>query len=220
MMGFHIPNPPFMDLLDKLNWRYATKIFDTTKKVPAEQFEMLLESLRLAPSSFGLQPWKFVVVENPEVRAQLREAAWGQAQVTDASHFIVLCRTEKIGEAEIQHFVDTTAAARGVEASTMDAYKQMMLGTVGGMSEERKALWASEQVYLALGMMLTVAAANEIDAAPMEGFDSAKFDEILGLPEKGLRSVVVCAIGYRSADDKYAEAKKVRYPLTDLVIRL
>lgn len=209
-----------MEFLSKLNWRYATKGFDPAKKLSAEQFEELLEALRLAPSSFGLQPWKFVVVENAELREKLKAAAWNQPQVTDASHLIVLCRQEKVGQAEIDHFIQTTATERGQAPADLDAYKKMMEGAVLNMDAARQATWAGEQVYLALGVLLSACASADIDASPMEGFDSAQYDQILDLPGKGLRSVVICAVGYRSEDDKYASAKKIRYPKDEIIIRL
>ncbi len=209
-----------MEFLQKLNWRYAVKGFDAAKKVPTEQFENLLEALRLAPSSYGLQPWKFVVVENAELREKLKAAAWNQGQITDASHLLVLCRKEKIGQAEIDHFTEVTATERGQNVADLETYKKMMEGGVLGMDAARQATWAGEQVYLALGVLLSACASADIDACPMEGFDSAQYDQILDLPAKGLRSVVVCAIGYRSADDKYAMAKKVRYPKEEVFVRL
>jgi nitroreductase len=209
-----------MEFLQKLNWRYATKGFDPAKKLSAEQIEGLLEALRLAPSSFGLQPWKFVLVENPELRATLRGASWNQAQITEASHLIVLCRQEHMGPQEIEHFVETTAKERGQDAAELEGYKKMMEGAMSAKDEEKRAVWASEQVYLALGVLLSACAAADIDSCPMEGFDAAQYDEILDLPGKGLHAVVVCPVGFRSADDKYAMAKKVRYSKEELIVRL
>ncbi len=208
-----------MTILDALRWRYATKTFDASKKISMEAFEELLEALRLSASSYGLQPWKFVVVENPELRAKVREIAWNQGQVTDASHLIVLCRPETVTAADVDHFVQVTASTRGIDAASLDGYKQMMLGTVNGMDEEKKAVWMAKQVYLALGNLLTVCAVQGIDACPMEGFDPAKCDEILGLPALGLRSVVLCPVGYRADDDKYASLAKVRYPKEEVIVR-
>lgn len=144
----------------------------------------------------------------------------GQAQVTDASDLLVLCRREKIDAAYVEAFVQMTAQARGVEASSMEAYKQMMLGFVNNLTPETYAVWADKQVYLALGNVLTGAAMLGVDACPMEGFDSAKYDELLDLPAKGLRAVVVCPVGMRSAEDKYATAKKVRYSQDDLFVTI
>lgn len=210
----------FMDLIQQLNWRYATQNFDSTKKVAPEKLALLLETLRLAPSSYGLQPWKFVLVENPELRAKLQAASWGQAKVTEASHLLVLCRLEKMGEAEVLHFVEENAKIREQDPASMEGFKQMLLGFASQMTPESYAIWASKQVYLALGMLLSACAMESVDAGPMEGFDSAQYDAILDLPSKGLRSVVVCALGYRSADDKYAHAKKVRFPKDEVTLTL
>ena len=209
-----------MDLLQKLNWRYATKEFDSSKKISAETLDRLLEALRLAPSSFGLQPWKFVVVENAELRQKLRAAAWNQGQITDASQVIVLCRKEGFGAADIEAFIKATAEARGQNVEDLAGYKQMMEGALLSRSAEQLAVWSSEQIYLALGVLLTACAAQDVDACPMEGFDPAQFDQILDLPAQGLRSVVVCAVGYRSENDKYASAAKVRFPKEEVIVRL
>ena len=209
-----------MKVIDHLNWRYATKVFDKEKKIPKEKLDELFEALRLSPSSFGLQPWRFIHVKNPETRAKLREAAWNQAQVTDASDFLVLCSMQDVGPGLVEHFVAETAKTRGVDPSTMESYKEMMMGFVTGTTPENLKVWAGRQVYIALGTLVTSAAMMEIDAGPMEGFDSAKFDEILGLRAQNLHAEVVCALGYRSADDKYAEAKKVRDPKKDLFIEM
>ena len=209
-----------MDFLQALNWRYATKNFDATKKIPAETLELLLEAARLAPSSFGLQPWKFVLVENAELREKLKAASWGQAQITDSSSVLVLCRKEAFGESDVQAYVEETAQTRGEAVENLEGYKQMMLGALKGKDAAAMATWSAEQVYLALGVLLSAAAVNGVDACPMEGFDPAQYDEILGLKEKGLRSVVICALGYRSESDKYSSAKKVRFSKETLVIRM
>lgn len=209
-----------MDLIQQLNWRYAVKGFDSAAKLSEAQMSSLWDVLQLSPSSFGLQPYKFVVVKNPELRAKLREVSWGQVQITDASDLFVLCRREKIDAAYVEAFVQMTAQTRGIEVSTMETYKQMMLGFVNNLTPETYAVWADKQVYLALGNLLTGAAMLGIDACPMEGFDNAKYDELLELPAKGLRAVVVCPVGMRSAEDKYALAKKVRTSQDELFITL
>lgn len=209
-----------MDILSILRWRYATKQYDAAKKIPAEQFEQLLDAAVLSPSSFGLQPWKFLVVENPELRAQLREVSWGQAQVTDASHLIVFLAKQTFTETDIQHFIDRTAAVQGVPAEKLDGYKQMMTGAVvrgkPGIEAEN---WAKRQVYIALGQTMVAAAAMGIDSTPMEGFDAAKYNEILGLNGTGYTAAVVLPVGYRSPEDKYATAPKVRFEKSELVER-
>ena len=208
------------DIIQSLQWRYATKQYDTGKKLSDEQLAKLMDAVCLAPSSFGLEPWKLLVIENEDLRAQLRDASWGQAQVTDASHFAVFCVPTVFGDADIDKFVELMVAERGIERSAVADYEGMMKGAIAAKSEAERVSWATKQAYLALGVLLTAAALEEIDATPMEGFDSAKYDEILGLKEKGLTSEVVIALGFRSDDDAYASMKKVRFPKEQMIIEL
>lgn len=205
-------------IIQTLEWRYATKQFDAGKKVSEQDLTELLESLRLSPSSFGLQPWKFVIVENKEIRKKLREAAWNQPQVVDASHLIVLCARTDVDEKYIRSYIDSIAQQRGVTPESLSQFEGMMQGFRANLSDDAAISWAKHQVYLASGFLMFTAAQKRIDACPMEGFDRRKVDEILGLPEKKLTSAMLCAIGYRSADDKYAQAKKVRFDKKDIFI--
>lgn len=198
-----------------LNWRYATKAFDPSKKIPADLWKTLEEALRLSPSSFGLQPWKFFVVTDPATREKLKAAAWNQGQVTEASHLVVLARKADVTVADVEKLINTTATANGIPASALDGYKGMMSGFVSNPSLDKSA-WAAKQVYIALGFLLESAALLGLDACPMEGFDAKAFDEILGLPAKGYHAQVIAAVGYRSASDKYAQGKKVRYPAAEM----
>lgn len=209
-----------MDLIQQLKWRYATKGYDTSKKLSAEQVATLKEVLQLSPSSFGLQPYKFVHVKNPELRAKLREVSWGQPQVTDASELFVLCRIDMIDAVYAEKFIEMTAKTQGGDVANYAGLKGMIMGFVEAQTPETFAPWAEKQVYLALGNLLTSCAMMGVDASPMEGFDKVKYDEILDLPAKGLRSTVICAVGMRSAEDKYAQAKKVRYPEEELFVTL
>lgn len=209
-----------MNIIEALNFRHAVKGFDSNKKVSDQDFAILLEALRLSPSSFGLQPWKFVVVKNPETRAQLKEHAWGQTQVTDASHLIVLCRLTEMTPEYIESFIQFTAKERGMDPAALEEYKNMMLGFIKNKTPEQIDAWMGEQVYIALGVLLTACATMSIEACPMEGFDSKAFDEILKLNEKGLKSTVVCAIGYHSEGDYLAKAKKVRFPMNEVVVEM
>lgn len=209
-----------MNLLEQLNWRYATKAFDPTKKLSPAQWADVREALHLSPSSYGLQPYKFVVVENADLRAKLLPHSYNQKQVIDASHLIVLCRLATIDAAFVEKFVALIARTRGVDPASLADYKNMMLGFVAGLNEEQKAVWMEKQVYLALGNLLTSCAVLGIDATPMEGFIPAKYDEILDLPGKGLSATVICAVGIRSDKDTYAQAKKVRFPDEDLFVTL
>ena len=202
---------------ENLMWRYATKKFDKSKKVSDEDLHELLESLRLSASSFGLQPWKFIVIANPELRAELYKHS-GQSQVTDASHLIVLCARTDIDETFIKRYIKNVADTRKVSIESLKGYEQMMLDFMKEHSKETWLAWIKNQVYLSLGFLLSTAAQKRIDACPMEGFDSEKFDEILGLKEKNLTSVVLCPVGYRSVDDKHAKHAKVRFKKEEIFI--
>jgi nitroreductase len=201
-----------------LRWRYATKKFDPSRKIPEREFSGLLESLRLAPSSYGLQPWKFVIVRDKALRKILREHAWDQPQVTDASHFIVLCALKTMDENYVKTFTAQIAQARGVARESLTDYEQMMLGPLKALSPAALSVWMKRQVYLALGMLLAQCAHKKIDSCPMEGFDAKKFDEILGLEKLNLESIVLCPIGYRAKDDQYAGLKKVRFTKSEVFI--
>ncbi|MGF1569741.1 MAG: NAD(P)H-dependent oxidoreductase [Nodosilinea sp.] len=202
----------------QLNWRYATKQFDPAQKIPDHVWAILEQSLVLAPSSFGLQPWKFFVVQNPSLRQQLREYAWGQSQVTDASHLVILAIQKDISAASVDRLIDCTAEVRQVPAESLADYGNMIKGFLDQPPYPLDMeAWAARQVYIALGFLMCSAAMLGVDACPLEGFDPAKFNDALGLPEQGYSAVVLCAVGYRSAADKYAKLAKVRYP-TDAVV--
>jgi nitroreductase len=207
-------------IIEALNWRYATKKFDPSKQLTAEQLDVLTESLRLSASSFGLQPWKFVVVSNPETKAQLRAAAWDQPQLTDASHIIVMTTRTPITPDTVAHHIENVATAKGIPVAALEGYTNMITGFLEGKTQEQLAGWAARQTYIALGTLLTVAAHEQIDACPMEGFDPKQFDEILGLPAMGLTSVVIAAVGFRSTEDENATAGKVRFPKSEVIIEL
>lgn len=207
------------DLLSDLRWRAAVKKFDPHKRVSEADLAELLEALRLSPSSFGIQPWKFVVVTDPALRTKLRAVSWDQAQVTDASHLLVLCARTDVDEHLITSYADDIARTRGVPREAVDGYADMMKGFRKGLSAEQTLEWSKKQVYLALGTLLAAAARKRIDACPMEGFDHAQYDAILGLKEHNLAATVIVAIGHRAADDDYSKMAKVRFPLEDLVIR-
>jgi nitroreductase len=177
-----------------------------------------LEVLRLSPSSYGLQPWKFVIVKDPAVRKELRPHAWNQPQITDADVLIVFCVIKNIDEKYVRHFADRIAEVRGVSRESVSGYEQMMLAALKGKSPEAIAQWMKHQVYIALGVLLAECAHRKIDTCPMEGFDAKKFDEILGLAQEGLESVVLCAAGYRAADDPYAAVKKVRFEASEVFV--
>lgn len=201
-----------------LAWRYATKVFDPARKIPAEVWAALERSLVATPSSYGLQPWKFLVITDPALRAKLRPASWNQSQVTDCSHHVVFLGRTEMSERDVQRLIDATAAARGIPASALDGYKGMMLkDVVNGPRGKAAAEWATRQCYIALGQFMLACAQLGVDACPMEGFDQVQYDQILGLAGTGYRSVVACPAGYRAAGDKYAALAKVRYPSAEVI---
>lgn len=207
-----------LDIVKSLHWRYAVKKFDAAKKLDEATYKKLEEAMRLSASSFGLQPWKFVVVTDPEIKKQLPAHSWGQTQPEDCSHLVVICRLDELTEEYVDHYLDAIATTRGVEKESLSAYAGMMKGFLNNPADKHQ--WMAKQCYIALGTLLTSAAALGVDACPMEGFDAAAYDRILGLEAKGCRSVVVCPLGYRAADDKYAQAKKVRFDAEQVVIHI
>ncbi len=209
-----------MALIQPLEWRYATKKFDASKKLSAGQLENLLDAVRLAPSSFGLQHYRIMVIEDAGLREQLKAAAYNQSQITDASQLIVFAAETKINEAYVEKYVDLLAKERNTERANLEPFEKTMIATVNHRAEDQRVAWAHKQAYLALGVLLTAAAEAGIDACPMEGFEAGKFDEILGLSEKGLTATVIAPIGFRAEDDAYAHFAKVRKPKEELFIRL
>ena len=200
-------------LLDRLNWRYATKQFDPNRKISVREWATLEDALLLTPSSGGLQPWKFIVVTDPAVRAKLSPASYGQPQITNASHLVVFAAKKNFNESDVNAFINHTAATRGVSVESLAPYRDMLVGgIVKSMDDAARNAWARNQAYIALGNLLTSAALLGIDACPMEGFDRAQYDEILGLNKQGFASAVIAALGYRAASDQYATAPKVRFP--------
>lgn len=206
------------DLIATLNWRYATKQFDPSRKIEPEVWETLEQALVLSPSSYGLQPWQFFVVTDPALKTALREHSWNQSQVTDCSHHVVFAIRETIDEAYVDKFLAATAGTRGMPVESLGFYKDMIrVDILEGPRSKWVAEWAARQVYIALGNFMTCAALLGVDTCPMEGMDPAKYDEILGLPARGFRTVVACPAGYRLDSDKYASLPKVRFPKSDLV---
>jgi nitroreductase len=207
-------------LVQSLEWRYATKLFDT-KKLPADVWASLEKSLQLAPSSYGLQPWKFFIISNPVIRAKLRPVSWNQSQVTDASHLVVFTRRTEMTEKDVNDFFNQMVADRKVDAAKIEPYRQMMLGgVVNGKDLAGQREWAARQVYIALGQLMASAAVIGVDTCALEGIDAAQYNEILGLNGSGYETVVACAVGYRSSEDKYADMKKVRFPASRVFGRI
>jgi nitroreductase len=205
-------------LLTQLNWRYATKKFDPTRKISPEDWTVLESALILSPSSYGLQPWKFIVITDHKTREKLFPATWNQRQVLDCSHYIVFAVNTRISEDYIDKHITRTAEVRGGTAQALKRFRDVIVSDI--VTGDRAATakhWATHQAYLALGNLLTSAALMGIDTCPMEGFEPEKYDEILDLAAKSLTSAVCCAAGYRSPDDKSASMKKVRFPREQVI---
>ena len=202
-----------------LSWRYATKIFDSTRNIPAPTWATLERAIVLSPSSFGLQPYKFFVVNDPAIRQKLVPVSWGQKQVADCSHYIVFAARTTLGAEHINAFINRIAEVRGITTESLDSYRAMMNSSLinGGTLSKMIPEWAARQAYIALGNLMTSAAVLGVDACPIEGFEPDKYDEILQLKGSDFASVVCCALGYRAATDKYAALPKVRQPESQLV---
>ena len=204
------------NILEKLNWRYAVKQYDATKKISDADWNVLEEALTLAPSSYGLQPYKFIVVTDPVVREKLKSAAWGQSQLTDASHLVIFAYKKTLSEIDVEHFINRIAEVRNSNRESLADYENVVKGSVkkavdGGYIET----WNSRQAYIALGFLLETASLLNIDATPMEGFDAIQFNEILGLTDYS--AVAIAAVGYRDSGNDWLEPlPKVRFPKEEL----
>jgi nitroreductase len=203
----------------QLRWRYATKKFDPAQTIPDDDWRTLEQALVLAPSSYGLQPWRFVVVTDPAVRAGLREASWNQPQITDASHLVVFAVRRSPDAAHVDRHLARTAEVRGQPVEALAGLRGRLVGFLERPGFDATA-WAARQVYIALGMFLCTAAMLGIDACPMEGIEPAKYDAILGLDKEGYAALCVATAGYRAADDPYAAAAKVRFAPEDVITRV
>lgn len=208
-------------LVEALGWRYATKKFDPTQTIPVEVWQALEQALVLAPSSIGLQPWKFVVVTDPETKANLVGASYRQTQAQDCSHFVVFAVRRGIDEQHVDRHIARMAEIRGATADSFAKFRAM---TVGNLDRARAQgtldTWQEHQVYIALGQFMASAAILGVDTCPMEGIEPAKYDELLGLAGTGYATVVACAAGYRLPDDKYATIPKVRFRSEDVIVRV
>ncbi|NVM79342.1 nitroreductase [Duganella sp. SG902] len=209
------------DVINHLNWRYATKKFDPSKKLDEEKLNRILEAIRLTPTSSGLQPFEVFVVKNDGLRAKIREVAWGQSQVTDASHLLVFAAWDNITPARIDAAFDYTNEVRGFINEGWEAYRKQLHGIVAARGDAANFDAAARQAYIGLGVALVAAAAEGVDSTPMEGFDPAAVDQILGLKERNLRSVVILPLGYRQPEgDWLVNLKKVRRPREKFVTEL
>ena len=207
-------------LLSALNWRYATKQFDPTRRIDDATWLALEQAMVLSPSSFGLQPWKFMVIEDPALRERLVAASWGQSQVKDASHLVVFAVRENIGDEHLDRYLARTGEVRGIEVEALTGFRNVIAGSLdGARAAGRLDEWQTRQLYIALGQFMTSAALLGVDTCPMEGLDPAQYDEILGLKGTGWKAVFACPAGYRAADDKYAATPKVRFPAESVIER-
>lgn len=207
-----------MSLIEDLKWRYAAKKYDTTKKISDEDLETLQEAIQLTATSYGLQLFNVINVEDAETRKALQPASWGQSQIVDASHlFVFAIPTEVTGEM-IEGFAKLMADTRGIPVEALDGMVDFMKGKIGAFTKEQQQVWLSKQTYIALGNVMAMAAELKIDGTPMEGFEPNIYDEILDLKNQGLTSTVVMALGYRSEEDDNQNAKKVRRPISELFL--
>ncbi len=200
------------DLLAALNFRYATKAFDSARKIPSETWTAIESSLALTPSSFGLQPWKFLVIDSPEIREKLKTASWGQSQVTEASHLVVLTARTDLTQDDIDSWVARLSEVQGTPPEALAGLSGVISSFSATMDAAAKQAWNTRQLYIALGQLMTAAAVIGIDTCPLEGISTADYDEILDLKGSGYATAVACVLGYRSADDKYATMPKARFP--------
>jgi nitroreductase len=197
---------------EALNWRYAVKKFDTGRKIPESDWALLKDSLRLTPSSYGLQPWKFILVESPDVRSKLRAVSWNQSQVTDCSHFVVMAYKEKLDQDFIRTNMKKIAQVRSVPLESLQGFeKAITTDLIEGPRSSTIEAWAQRQVYIAMGFLLETAALLGVDSTPMEGLDAAAYDDILGLDGSGWKTVAAVALGYRHSEDPFLKLTKVRF---------
>lgn len=208
-----------MELIEQLQWRYATKRY-SDKKVADELIEKIIEATRLSASSLGLQPYRLLVVENEDLRQQLATHSLNP-QVTQASHLFVFAAFDSIDETMIDEYMHLIARKRSIPLESLAAFRKNGPGSLLGQTDAEFFIWATKQAYIALGTALIAAAVEKVDATPMEGFSAEKFDEVLGLKEKGLRSVVLLAVGYRDVgNDSFGKLEKVRWPSEEFVTHL
>ncbi len=201
-----------MQLIENLKWRYATKKYDTSRKISSEDLKKIKTAVQLSASSYGLQLYKVLIVEDTAVREKLRPVSWGQSQITDASHLLVFCSYNDVTDSDVEAYIDLKARTQGVPVSGLKDYSDFMKTKMSEKSEAEKRSWTAKQTYIALANALNACAELKLDSTPMEGFDPAAYSEILGLKEKGLDASVVLAIGYRSEEDATQQAQKVRKP--------
>ena len=208
------------NIIEALEWRYATKVFDKTSKLTDKQVNDLKRVCQLSASSFGLQPYKIIVISNSELMEQLKPASYGQAQITDSSHLFLFCAMKGFNKKDVDAFVNRNVEITGVDKAHLKNFHEMMDMKMDSMNESENLMWATKQAYIALGNLLTAAAVMKIDTCPIEGFIPEQYSEILKLDKMGLEPLVLAAVGYRDASDKYQNTPKVRKKMNDLFIDL
>lgn len=207
-------------ILESLNWRYATKKYDATRKISSADLETLKEATKLSVSSMGLQPFKVIIIENPELRAKLAPAGYGQSGITEASQLFVFAIEKNVGAKQIESYMENISETRGIPTESLKGFSGMIEGFIAGLDEEARNNWSKKQAYLALSTLINTAATLKIDATPMEGFNPQQFDEILELDKLGLTTAVIAAVGYRHEEDATQHYKKVRKSNEEFFINL
>lgn len=207
-----------MKNIDALKWRYATKKFDAGKVLPSEKLEVLKDAFNLTATSYGLQPIKMVIIHDKELQRKLVKHSFNQQQVATASHVLVICIEKQVDKSFIEEYFNRVHSIRSTPQDVLEPFQNFLIGDFEKKHVDEIAQWATNQAYLALGTLLTVCATEGIDSCPMEGFEPSSYDEVLGLEELNLESVLVLPVGYRAADDMFSEFKKVRRPLEDVII--
>lgn len=209
-----------MNSIDKLKWRYATKKFDTSKRLSENQIDILKHTFNLTATSYGLQPLKLIVLKNQKIKKSLQEHSFNQSQVTDCSHLLIICIKTNIDENYVDEKFDLEKKERGTPETVIKDFRAFLKETISTKSTEETEKSSINQAYISLGKLMTVCAFEEIDSCPMEGFNSIKYDEILNLKALHLKSVLLLPVGFRAADDMMSSLKKVRIPIEESVITI
>jgi len=209
-----------MNSIDNLKWRYAVKKFDHHKILSDHQINILKQAFNLTATSYGLQPIKLVVVKNKDIQKKLVKHSWNQQQISQASHLLVICVDTKLDKTDVEKYFERVKEIRNTPDEIISSFREYLKTVISGKSSQDLVLWAKNQAYLALGNLLTVCANEKIDSCPMEGFIPKKYDEILGLKEKNLASVLALPIGYRAEDDMKTHQMKVRKKIEDIIIEI
>lgn len=207
-------------IIENLEWRYATKKFNAEKKIAKADLEILKQAVRLSASSYGLQPYHVILVENEALRTKVKAAAYNQSQITEASDLLIFATITDVGPKEVNDYIQNMASVRAIPTTSLKGFEDMMNNVVTGLTSEAKQNWTAKQTYIALGTLLSAAADLKIDATPMEGFNAEAVNEILNLKEKGLSATLIVTLGYRHEDDAAQHLKKVRKPNEELFITL